>query len=76
MQWLIVFGITCFISSIIFDRRKEKKEWNKGICPYCGKEWEPYDTDSQGGRMYTCKNWHYCLITHNVDKKKSVKKNM
>ena len=26
MQWLIVFGITCFIGSVISDRIKEKKK--------------------------------------------------
>lgn len=76
MQWLIVFGITCFIGSVISDRIKEKKKWNKGICPYCGKEWILYDVDSNGGKLYRCENWHSCSITHNIDKKKSVKKNM
>lgn len=76
VRWLIVFGITCLIGSMISDRRKERKQWNKGICPYCGKEWILYDVDSSGGRMYRCENWHYCSITHNADKKKSVKKNM
>lgn len=76
MQWLIVFGITCFIGSVLSDIRKDKKKWNKGICPYCGKEWILYDVDSNGGKLYRCENWHCCSITHNIDKKKSVKKNM
>lgn len=76
MQWLIVFGIVCFIGSMISDRRKEKKQWNKGICPYCRKKWILYNVNSNGSRMYRCEKWHYCSIKYNADKKKSVKKIM
>lgn len=46
----------------------EEKRWNNGICPECGERWFQYDTDSQGGRLYRCENWHSCDVTYNVDK--------
>ena len=49
-------------------RHREKKNWNNGKCPECGEQWIRYDTDSQGGRLHRCKNWHSCDITYNVDK--------
>lgn len=52
----------------IYARRQEKKNWNRGYCPTCGKPWIHYDTDSQGGRMYRCENWHSCDISYRVDK--------
>lgn len=59
----LVFGFT-------YVRYSEKKDWNNGICPHCGKPWIHFDTDSQGGRMYRCENWHSCDISYNVDKRK------
>ena len=37
----------------------EKKEFNKGICPNCHTKLYNFDTDSQGGRGYTCTNCNY-----------------
>ena len=34
--------------------RMEKKSYNGGNCPDCKASWRYYDTDSQGGRGYTC----------------------
>ena len=38
----------------------EKRDYNKGVCKYCGKPLRHFDTDSQGGRLYTCPN--YCSL--------------
>lgn len=54
----------------IYTINKEKKRWNKGKCPECGEEWEIFDMDSQGGRMYKCKNGHECVCTYDTDKEK------
>lgn len=62
-------GVLLFITvGIIYVRRQEKKNWNRDICPHCGKPWMHYDTDSQGGRMYRCENWHSCDVSYRVDK--------
>lgn len=36
----LVFGVT-------YERYSEKKDWNNGICPNCGKPWMRFDTDSK-----------------------------
>lgn len=62
-------GVLLFITvGPIYVRRQEKKIWNRGQCPTCGEPWIHYDTDSQGGRMYRCDNWHGCTISYRVDK--------
>lgn len=38
----------------------EKRNYNKGICKYCGKPLRHFDTDSQGGRGYMC-DCGYCV---------------
>ena len=47
----ILVGIFLFL--ILWGRSYEKKRWNNGKCK-CGGQWERFDTDSQGGRMYKC----------------------
>ena len=46
-------GLPCAI-------RSEKRGFNNGICPICGKKLEHFDDDSQGGRGYCCPS-----TTHN-----------
>jgi hypothetical protein len=43
----ILIGITCCIIL-------EYKDFNKGVCPKCGKKWKTYCMNSQGGRGYCC----------------------
>ena len=55
----------------IWIRKQEKKKWNNGVCPYCGKPWEAFDVDSSGTRGYKCENMHYCWISYDsIDKNK------
>lgn len=67
--------ITVILSVIVIGsiacRNSEKKEWNKGYCAECNTEWKLADTDSQGGRLYTCqcKKFHRCWISYHVDHK-------
>lgn len=61
--------VTLIIMGGVWCRNVEKKEWNKGICSKCGKEWRLYAVDSQGGRMYSCENRHNCDISYRVDTK-------
>ena len=37
---------------------REKREFNDGKCRCCGEMLRHFDTDSQGGRLYTCKHFH------------------
>ncbi len=67
--WTFTGGVLSFITiGPVLVRHKEKKKWNKGICPICGKPWMHYDTDSHSGRMYRCENWHSCDVSYRVDK--------
>ena len=37
----------------------EKKSFHHGTCPHCKTLLKCFDTDSQGGRGYVCKNCNY-----------------
>ena len=51
----IAIGLVLFfIISIPFAIKSEKKEFNNGYCPRCHARLNHADTDSQGGRLYTC----------------------
>ena len=49
---LVVVFLVVFIGGAIWAYRREKREWNNGICADNGLPWERFDTDSQGGRGY------------------------
>ena len=67
--WSFTSSVLLFITvGPILVRRQEKRNWNKGICPVCGKPWMRYDTDSHGSRMYRCENWHSCDVSYRIDK--------
>lgn len=53
----------------IYFWNKERKAWNKGICPECNKPWEFVGFDKEGNRVYTCGK-HICVISYeyNIDK--------
>ena len=40
---------------------QEKKEFNNGICPHCGKRLVHFDDDSQGGQGWCCYDCKYCV---------------
>lgn len=63
----IIIPIVIIVGSI-WCRKREKEQWNNGTCAECGEKWIRFDTDSQGGRMYRCNNWHFCDISYKVDK--------
>lgn len=72
IDMIIILFCVSLVLFIIFGcihvRNLEKKRWNHGYCPECGLKWIHYDTDSQGGRMYRCDNWHGCDVSYNIDK--------
>ena len=55
MKTLAILGvILAFGALMLWARSREKGAFNGGDCPDCGTPWRYYDTDSQGGRGYTC----------------------
>jgi hypothetical protein len=38
-------------------------EWNGGVCRVSGREWQYFDTDSQGGRGYMDKDGNTAWIS-------------
>lgn len=54
--WIILLIVLCFIFS-----KLEKRKWNNGICPQCGKPWR-YKSRNKKERIYMCDNSHYCYI--------------
>ncbi len=60
-MYFVVFGIVMFalFGGSIIGITLEKKGYNGGRCPRCGKKLVYFDTDSQGGRGYTCRRCNY-----------------
>lgn len=54
----IVF-IILLISVPIWGINEERKDFNNGVCPKCGKQLRCFDMDSQGGRGYSCDKCDY-----------------
>lgn len=56
MVWTIIAVVltALFLIGVVLCIILEYKDYNKGVCHKCGKEWKLYDIDSQGGRMYCC----------------------
>ena len=50
---LAALGIPALICLMFYARHREKVDYNGGKCR-CGTPWRYFDTDSQGGRGYTC----------------------
>ena len=56
---ILCFAALIFIFSPAITILYEKKDYNEGYCPHCGKKLKLDCTDSQGGRCYTCKKCGY-----------------
>lgn len=49
-----LFLILVAVAIVCIGFVAELRAWNKGRCPKCGNPWRNFDTDSQGGRGYSC----------------------
>lgn len=64
-QVIIMWIILLIVMDLILSRL-DKKKWNNGICPQCGKPWR-FESHYKGGRMYVCENHHSCRIGYGQD---------
>lgn len=55
MVWIIFFIVLCFIFS-----KLEKRKWNNGICPQCGKPWRYKSRNKK--KEYICVIIHITVI--------------
>ena len=72
MYFVILGSLAVFMfGSAVIGILLEKKDYNRGICPHCGKKLTLFDTDSQGGRYYICEKCNYvaCVSYPFVDKR-------
>jgi hypothetical protein len=73
MQWLVVILSTVFVLSLLvwYGASSERRAFNGGVCPTCKKPLRWFDTDSQGGRGYSCRDCDYtCWVSYPwVDRK-------
>ena len=53
---ILILLMVCGAIKCYFD---EKKSFNNGICPHCGKPLVHFDDDSQGGQGWCCHNCQY-----------------
>lgn len=51
---ILIIMVIIFFIILILAILYEKRNYNNGICRHCGKPLRHFDTDSQGGRLYTC----------------------
>ena len=65
MIYIIIANIIIIIIIAIFliigGIKMEKEDFNKGYCKICHQKLRRFDTDSQGGRGYTCPEMHYAV---------------
>lgn len=52
--YIILSILTILIIGTLLGIISEKKFFNRGVCPHCNKKLKCFDTDSQGGRGYSC----------------------
>lgn len=64
---IIVLGL--MITGGFIARHFEKKNFNNGVCLECGGTFKHFDTDSGGGRGYSCMECHNTVwVSYNVDR--------
>lgn len=73
MTVLLVIALIICILLLAFSSlgvKWERENYNNGICPHCNVPLRFFDTDSQGGRGYTCDKCNYTTwVSYNrVDK--------
>lgn len=73
LKFIGIFLILLIVTGgplVLLGSKLESKDFNKGVCRVCGKKLRHFDTDSQGGRLYTCENFHtlVCVSYPWVDK--------
>lgn len=62
------FIVATFTTATLIARRKEKEDYNNGICPHCGTKLKNFDMASDGSRGYTCDQCNYTTwCSYNVD---------
>ena len=68
VEILIIAGIIAVvILGTVYAIHVEKKEYNKGVCPHCGKPLEFFTIDSSGARGYMCDDCrYYAWISYDV----------
>lgn len=59
MKIVCIVFLILLISVTIWCINRERKDFNNGVCPKCGKQLRCFDMDSQGGRGYTCDKCDY-----------------
>lgn len=64
-QVIIVWIILLIVLYLILSKL-EKRRWNHGMCPQCGKPWR-YKSRNKKERIYMCDNSHYCHIKYGQD---------
>lgn len=68
---IIIAVITIIYTMCKIASSSERRRFNNGICKECGNKLYHFDTDSQGGRGYVCKNCDFTIwVTYpSVDKR-------
>lgn len=65
-QVIIVWIILLIVLYLILSKL-EKRKWNHGICPECGKPWRYRYFSHKEGRVYYCENGHYIKVKYGSD---------
>lgn len=65
MKKFIIF-IVITILLIFGVRRLDETNWNNGVCPECGAEWELFDVEN-AAYYYKCENDHTVILLFKGD---------
>ncbi len=56
MGIIAIAVLALLVSGLIWAITSESRAWNNGLCAKYGEPWVHFDTDSQGGRGYKCRD--------------------
>lgn len=51
---ILISVIVAYALGVIWAIRTERKNWNGGVCPKCGKELKHTNTDAHGCELWEC----------------------
>lgn len=69
-MFIVLLIVILTVSLGLLGALLERKDWNKGKCPECGRDWRYFGSTSCGDRGYMCDNCRRAIwISWPVDRR-------